>query len=435
MNSYKGVDVIEVSCWGRHVGALAYDPTLDLYVFEYLPQWVQSGIELSPIHMRNRTGPYIFPQLSRNTFYGLPAMIADSLPDDFGNAVIDAWLSEQGINKDEISSLDRLAYAGDRSIGALTFMPSQANVKSPVTAIQIADLVSEARYLLAGKAASSTNTSSALTQLLQVGSSAGGARAKAVVSYNPVTDQIRSAYAPDEAGFEQWILKLDGVGKAADGSENSLDAPSQFTRIEYAYYLMARDAGITMRECRLLNEGPRAHFITRRFDIDDEGERVHLQSLCAMDHLDFRYSDTHSYAQYFNVIRSLGMGPDELAQAFRRMVFNVVTLNRDDHTKNFAFLLAEGGAWSLSPAFDITHAFNPKGRWTQRHQMSVNGKFEGIVLEDFEALGDRYAIPNYASIIKSVFAAVGGWHDYAQKAGVLAATRDRIAKDYAEHRP
>ena len=435
MSSYQPVDIIEVSCWGRPVGALAYDPTLDFFVFEYWPQWVKSGIELSPLHMRNRTGPYFFPNLSRNTFYGLPAMIADSLPDDFGNAVIDAWLSEQGINKNEISSLDRLAYAGNRSLGALTYSPSQPSFESSETALQIADIVSQARQLLAGEVAATESKRAALTQLIQIGSSAGGARAKAVVEYNPATDQLRSGYGPKEPGFQPWILKLDGVSRAADGSENSLDAPSQFTRIEYAYYLMAIDAGITMSECRLLNEGPRAHFITRRFDIDDIGNRIHFQSLCAMDHLDFRYSDTHSYSQYFNVISKLGMGPDELAEAFRRMVFNVVAMNRDDHTKNFAFLLPKDGAWSLSPAFDITHAFNPTGRWTQRHQMSVNGKFDAIRSADFEAIGDSYGIPNYKSIISSVLAVVSGWKGYAEKAGVLPATRDQIAKDFAEHRP
>ncbi len=435
MTPYRPVDVIEVSAWGTPVGALAYDPSLDLYVFEYWPKWVKSSVELSPLHMRNRTGPYFFPHLDRHTFYGLPAMIADSLPDDFGNAVIDAWLSEQGIGKDEISSLDRLAYAGNRALGALIFSPSRSDSENPVTAIQIADIVTEARKLLAGNVAKGERESTALTQLIQVGSSAGGARAKAVVQYNPNTDQLRSQFGPQESDFQPWILKLDGVSKAADGSENSLDAPSQFTRIEYAYYLMAVEAGISMAKCRLLNEGPRAHFITKRFDIDSAGNRIHMQSLCAMDHLDFRFSDTHSYSQYFNVIRKLGMEKEELAEAFRRMVFNVVAMNRDDHTKNFAFLLPRDGSWSLSPAFDVTHAFNPTGRWTQRQQMSVNGKFEGIRISDFEAMGDSYGIPGYKSIISKTLAVVSEWKGFAEKAGVLPATRDQIAKDFADHRP
>ena len=213
MSSYQAVDVIEVSAWGTPVGALAHDPKLDLYVFEYWPKWVKAGVELSPLHMRNRTGPYFFPQLARETFYGLPAMIADSLPDDFGNAVIDAWLAEEGINKDEISSLDRLGYAGKRSLGALTYSPDRPKAGSDVTAIQIADIVSEARLLMAGHVANTESKSAALTQLIQVGSSAGGARAKAVVQYNPETDQLRSGYGTKEVGFQPWILKLDGVSK------------------------------------------------------------------------------------------------------------------------------------------------------------------------------------------------------------------------------
>jgi serine/threonine-protein kinase HipA len=223
------------------------------------------------------------------------------------------------------------------------------------------------------------------------------------------------------------------VSKSADGSINSLDAPTQYTRIEYAYYLMATDAGITMSECQLLTEGPRAHFLTRRFDRDTTGERIHLQSLCAIDHLDFRFHDTHSYAQYFNVIRDLGMGEAELTQAFRRMVFNVVALNRDDHTKNFAFLLPKDGTWLLTPAYDVTHAFNPKGQWTQRHQMSINGKFEHISIEDLNAVGDSQGIPAYKSVIREVISAVERWDVFADKAEVNPETCERIASEIKTH--
>lgn len=427
------VEVIEVRCWGRTVGALAYDPKVDAYVFEYAPQWVATGVELSPLHMPNRAGTYTFPQLSKETFYGLPTMIADALPDDFGNAVIDAWLAEQGVNKTEITSLDRLAYAGERALGALSFHPAQTGLEGPTTAIQLADIVTQARALLAGKVASSGSTHDALSQLIQVGSSAGGARAKAVIQYNPTTGQIRSGYATNEPGFEPWLLKLDGVSSAADGSINSLDAPAQYTRIEYAYYLMAKDAGITMSECQLLLEGPRAHFLTRRFDREISGERIHLQSLCAIDQLDFRFRQTHSYAQYFNVIRSLGMGENELIEAFRRMVFNVVALNRDDHTKNFAFLLPKNGTWGLAPAYDITHAFNPRGQWTQHHQMSINGKFDQITIKDFLAVGDSQAIPAYKSIISEVASAIQNWTRFAKDAGVNPETCQKITSDIEKH--
>ncbi len=435
MASYIPVEVIEVRCWGRTVGALAYDPKSDLNVFEYSPQWVATGIELSPLHMPNRGGTYTFPQLSKQTFYGLPAMVADALPDDFGNAVIDAWLAEQGVNKTEITSLDRLAYAGERALGALSFQPAQSGLEGPTTAIQLADIVTQARTLLAGTIPSSTSTHDALSQLIQVGSSAGGARAKAVIGYNPATGQIRSGYTTNEPGFEPWLLKLDGVSSAADGSINSLDAPAQFTRIEYAYYLMAKDAGITMSECQLLPEGPRAHFLTRRFDRETSGERIHLQSLCAIDQLDFRFRQTHSYAQYFNVIRNLGMGEAELVEAFRRMVFNVFALNRDDHTKNFAFLLSKDEAWRLAPAYDITHAYNPQGRWTQHHQMSINGKFDQITMEDFLAVGDSQAIPAYKSIINEVKSAVSNWEKFAEVADVNSEAGQRITSDIKEHSP
>ena len=435
MSGYIPVDVIEVRCWGRSVGALAYDPKFGLDVFEYFPEWVASGVELSPLHMPNRNGTYIFGQLDKETYFGLPAMIADALPDAFGNAVIDAWLAEQGVDKSEIKSLDRLAYAGERALGALTFHPSQPNLQGPSTAIQIADLVIGARLVLAGQVAKASSTHNVLAQLIQVGSSAGGARAKAIISYNPQTDQFLSGYAPTAPGFEPWLIKLDGTSKAADGSVNSLDTPGQFTRIEYAYYLMAKAAGITMSECRQYREGPRTHFLTRRFDRDGSNERIHMQTLCAMDHLNFRYRDTHSYAQYFNLIRNLGMGMSDLIEAYRRMVFNVVAVNQDDHTKNLAFLLPRQGAWALAPAYDLTHAFNPRGEWTQRHQMSVNMKFDAITLADLYTVGSAQGITGYKSLIKEALAAVGDWEKFADEAGVNKESRGRIAKDMAEHRP
>lgn len=328
-----------------------------------------------------------------------------------------------------------MAYAGERALGALTFHPAQRDLLGPTTAIQIADLVAGTRLVLAGVAARAGSTHDALSQLIQVGSSVGGARAKAVIQYNPDTGQIRSGYAPSESGFEPWLVKLDGTSRSADGSTNSLDAPEQFTRIEFVYYLMARAAGIKMSESRLYPEGSRAHFLTRRFDREVGGERIHLQSLCAIGHLDFRYRDTHSYKQYFDLIRKLGMGESELTQAFRRMVFNVAAVNHDDHTKNLAFFLPREGAWTLAPAYDLTHAFNPTGEWTQRHQMSINLKFDQITLADLYAVGSAQAVPAYRSIIKEIIAAAADWASYADRAGVNEETLKNIAKDIADHRP
>jgi serine/threonine-protein kinase HipA len=432
MSEYVPVDVVEVGIWGRRVGAVALDPSLGVYVFEYLPEWVDSGVQLSPLVVPNQVGTFTFPELDRATFHGLPGLLADALPDAFGNQVIDAWLVSQNIDKRRITTLDRLAYAGERALGALTFHPPARALEAPATAIQIADIVTQARAVIAGQADQMGTTHDTLRQLIQVGSSAGGARAKAVLQYNPATDQVRSAYAEPELGFEPWIMKLDGVTGAADGSVNSLDAALQYTRIEYAYYLMATNAGIAMSESRLLAEGPRAHFMTRRFD-SAGGRRIHMQSLCAIDHLDFRYKNAHSYAQYFDVIRRLGLGEDALTQAYRRMAFNVAAMNRDDHTKNFAFLLPQDGTWTLSPAFDVTHAFNPTGEWTQHHQMSVNGRFDGITLADLYAVADSQGIPAFRKVTEDVLEAVRAWPDFARQAGVDGRTISHIHDQMTEH--
>ena len=435
MPPYVPVDLIEVKIWGRTVGAVALDPTRNVYAFEYLPEWVDSGVQLSPLVTPNQPGAFIFPDLDRATYHGLPGLLADSLPDAFGNAVIDAWLTTQGIDKRVITSLDRLAYAGERALGALTFHPPAQALQTPVTAIQIADIVTQARAVVAGKIAETTSIQQALRELIQVGSSAGGARAKAVILLNPSTFQVRSGYAPVEPGFEPWLMKLDGVTAAADGSVNSLDAPQQYTRIEYAYYLMARAAGVAMAESLLLPEGPRAHFLTRRFDRTTEGARIHMQSLCAIDHLDFRYKNAHSYAQYFDVIRRLGMNDEAIEQAYRRMVFNVAAMNRDDHTKNFAFLLAEGGSWQLAPAYDVTHAFNPTGEWTQHHQMSVNGKFDQISLADLHKVADAQGVAGYRAVTREVLDVVRSWPEFAADADVDRKAVQGIQDQIGAHDP
>jgi serine/threonine-protein kinase HipA len=433
VTTYVSVDLIEVRAWDRPVGAVALDPNLGCYAFEYFTEWVDTGARLSPLVVPNEVGPVVFPQLDRATFYGLPGLLADALPDAFGNAVIDAWLTSQNIDTRQITALDRLAYAGERALGALTFHPPVHALDTPATAIQIADIVTQARDVIAHTIVDADSSHQALRQLIQVGSSAGGARAKAVILLNPSTDQVRSGYAQPEPGFEPWIMKLDGVSAAADGAINSLDAPQQYTRTEYAYYLMARSAGIEMSESRLLAEGPRAHFLTRRFDRDENGGRIHMQSLCAIDHLDFRIKNAHSYAQYFAVIRRLGIDDDAIAQAYRRMVFNVAAMNRDDHTKNFSFLLPKNGVWELSPAFDVTHAFNPSSEWTQHHQMSINGKFDGITLADLYAVADAQGVPGYKKITDEVVAAAGAWPDFGAEAGVDPRTIRSISYQMADH--
>ena len=429
--SYQPIDVVEVRVWGRRIGAVALDPESGWYAFAYTGDWVNTGIELAPLHMPLRTDPYEFPELPRATFYGLPAMLADALPDAFGNALVNAWMAEQGISSENISPLDRLAYAADRAMGALEFRPPARDVETdPPTAVQLADLVLAARLTVRGEFDGDENTHAALQQLIQVGTSAGGARAKAVVAFNPSTFQVRSAYSPATEGFEQWLIKLDGVsGTGMDGRGDRLGDSAPYGRIEYAYSQMAVAAGIEMTPCRLLAEGPRRHFMTRRFDRGPNGERIHAISLCAIAHLDYNMIATHSYDQYLQTVASLGLSPDDRREAYRRMVFNVMSVNRDDHTKNFGFLRSSDGPWRLAPAFDVTHAYRSDSRWMSRHLMAVNGKFENITTEDLYAVGERNDVPGYRRVVRDVQHAVEAWPSFASEAEIDDDTIKIIAGD------
>ncbi len=426
--SYVRTEVIEVRAWGATVGAVTLDPASGYYAFEYDPAWTRRGIELAPLHMPVGPGVFVFPQLPELTYRRLPAMLADSLPDRFGNALVDARLAEEGVATGAITPLDRLAYAGDRAMGALEYHPPVAAGPDHTTAVQLADLVVAARFALRGEFTADETTQEALTQLIQVGTSAGGARAKAVISFNPDTGQVRSGQLEAPAGFEHWLLKLDGV----DGDR--LTETQSYGRIEYAYALMAAEAGVTMAPCRLLEENGRAHFMTRRFDRLSDGGKVHVQTLCALAHLDFNQADTHSYSQYLDVVDRLGLGRDALAQAFRRVVFNVAAANRDDHTKNLAFCCDEDGVWSLAPAYDVNHAHNPVGEWTQRHQMGVNGRFEHITAADLLAVADLFAVPSAKRIVAEVAATVADWPRFAATAEVPEERVATVAADLRRFR-
>jgi serine/threonine-protein kinase HipA len=358
-------------------------------------------------------------------------MLADSLPDRFGNALVDAWMAEQGVMAESITPLDRLAYAADRAMGALEFRPPARDAASePPTAVQLADLVLAARGAVRGEFVDDETTHAALQQLIAVGTSAGGARAKAVVAFNPETFQIDSAYARYTEGFEQWLIKLDGVGGTGmDGHGDDLGQSRGYGCIEYAYSLMARASGLDMMPCQLLAEGPRRHFMTKRFDRGPDGERLHAISLCALAHLDYNLVATHSYDQYLQSVKALGLSNDELAEAYRRMVFNVMAVNNDDHTKNFSFLRRVDSGWRLSPAFDLVHAYNPTNQWISRHLMSVDGKFEGIELADLYAVGERHDVPGYRRIVREVRAGVAGWANFAEEAEVAGESIERIAAD------
>lgn len=350
-------------------------------------------------------------------------MLSDALPDKFGNALIDAALATQGVAKDQVTALDRLAYMGNRGMGALEFKPARGDKKRVSTAIDMSLLVEGARKVLQGKFDGDGETEVAIKNIIQVGISAGGARAKAVIAWNPETEQIRSGQVPVGDGFEHWLLKLDGVGE-----DLALGAGLQYGRIEFAYYLMAIDAGIKMMPSRLLFENGRAHFMTKRYDRYGNTKH-HAQTLCALKELDFNLIGAHSYNQYFETIVGLGLDDLSLQEGFRRMVFNVMAANCDDHTKNFSFLLKESGKWQLAPAYDITHAHNPNNKWLKQHLMSVNGKFSDIHVSDMMAVADLYKIKSAHSIIDDVISAVNRWEYFAQKAKLPKEQIEKIGSD------
>lgn len=424
--AYQPVDVIEVRCWGSRVGAVARDPKSGFYVFEYDGTWADSGIELAPTAMPTATRGrrFVFPTLPPETYHRLPAMVADSLPDDFGNALTTAYLANEGLRSEQITPLDRLAYLGSRGMGALEFRPLRGPRTRKATAIELSELVLAARNALRGDTGSEGALTQTFAHLIAVGTSAGGARAKAVVALNPGTGELRSGQVPADPGFESWLLKFDGVGVDRD-----LGASGHFGRIEYAYHRMAIAAGIEMTECRLWKEGGRAHFMTRRFDRTSSGGRVHTQTLCAMAQLDFRQIGTHDYAQLFLQLDRLGLGVLERAEAYRRMVFNVAAANCDDHTKNVSFVLAQGGQWRLSPAYDVTHAHAPESRWTRQHLMAVNGRTTSITRADLREVGDRFNVPGASALVDQVIEAVDKWLTFADEAGIPEPIAAQVADD------
>lgn len=423
---YNKVDRIDVFIWGQFVGAVALDPKLGFYVFAYDKKFGRSGIELSPIQMplRDTEEPYVFTDLPEITYKRLPAMLADALPDDFGNALIDRYMAGKGIARPQVTTLDRLAYMGKRSMGALEFKPSRGPKTQKPTALKMNLLVTEARNLVRGTMEVDDDTNAALRSIIEVGTSAGGARAKAVVAWNPKTHEIRSGQLDAPVGFEHWLLKFDGMG-----TDKELGVSQDYGRIEYAYYLMATQAGITISESRLLEENGRAHFMTKRFD-REKGSKHHMQSLCAMNHLDYKKKSSNGYEQLFMTIRQLKLGHNTEVEAYRRMVFNVLSRNCDDHTKNITFLLKQGSSWELSPAYDVTFAHNPKGEWTSQHLMSVNGKFKDFNQKDLLAVADRFGIGEAQSIIKSVQSAIKDWPIFAGQAKLNKKVTDKIKQEH-----
>ena len=417
---------IEVRIWGKRAGAVAFDQNLGCYVFEYAPAWRKHRIELAPLMMQvTAASPiYAFPGLSRHSFKGLPGLLADALPDDFGNELIDAWMSQRGIDKNAVTTLDRLAYMGKRGMGAMEFRPAKGSHTESSAPLQMRELVESARKVINADISTDDVAQAALANIIRVGTSAGGARAKAVVAWNPATEEIRSGQFEVDPGFEHWLIKFDGVGKDLE-----LGSSQGYGRIEYAYHLMALAAGIEMSPCRLLIESGRAHFMTKRFDRHNN-QKHHIQTLCAMQHMDYRQRATHAYESLFITAGRLQLSDRENQQLFLRMAFNVAASNCDDHTKNFAFMLQQDKPWQLAPAYDITYAHNPKGEWTYQHLMSINGKFDGVLREDLLAVANRFSVPAAPALIDQVNQAVTRWREFTDLAGLSGEDVSRITENH-----
>lgn len=423
--TFTQTQVLTVRAWGEVVGAVAAGSGR-AYTFEYDPKWVRTGAPLSPILMKPtaRRRLFTFPGLNPDTFQNLPPMLADAAPDRFGNGIIDAVLAREGILPSQVTPLDRLAYVGARAMGALTFTPDTSPSIAP-TALEMNSLVEAARAAVQGNLGDESVATESLTELIQVGTSAGGARAKAVIAWNRATGEIRAGGIEAPEGFEQWLLKFDGVGE-----DHQLGQGQNYGRTEYAYFLMALAAGIQMADSELLEEGGRAHFVTRRFDRPGTaGERLHMQSLCGLAALDFNQVETHDYASLFTVAKELSADSGkQREELFRRMVFNVLASNNDDHTKNHAFLMNEQGTWAPSPAYDITFAYNPVSPWTRKHLMSVNGKFENITRSDFHTVGEKFMVPGYRSLVREVEEAVSAWPDFATESELPKERTEEVQK-------
>ena len=420
------VDTAWVKLWGQTVGAVAWDRERQLGSFEFTPEFARSGLDLAPLTMpiANERRRWSFPSLSRDTYFGLPGLLADALPDEFGHRLIDAWLARQGRAAASFSPVERLCYTGHRAMGALEFEPALGAALEDSVAIDVEQLVALAQTVLDERSKwhgrLGSEDSDALLDILRVGTSAGGGRPKAVIALSDATGEVRSGQLDAPAGFAHWILKFDGV------QGGSLGDPAGYGRVEYAYSRMAQACGIEMSECRLLEEGGRAHFMTRRFDRLEDGARVHLQSLCALAHFDFRMPGATAYEEAFAVARALRLPHPQMEELFRRMVFNVVARNQDDHTKNFAFLMHPDGQWQLSPAFDLTYAYNPEGRWTARHQMSIAGKREDITREDLLSIAKANTIKKGTAIVDAVVETVARWIEFAAAAKVETVMAERI---------
>jgi serine/threonine-protein kinase HipA len=427
------VETAYVKIWGMLVGAVSWDPEKELATFEFDRNFLEKDLDLSPLKMpiadaRSGTAKFEFPTLPKKTFKGLPGMLADSLPDKFGNNIIDVWLARQGRTPESFSPVERLCYTGKRAMGALEFEPIINKSIEQSVPVEVSELVELVQTVTEERSQLRTNldrdAADAILDIIRVGTSAGGNRPKAVIAFNDKTKEVRSGQIDAPNGFDYWVLKFDGI------KDNSLGDPAGYGRIEYAYYKMAMAAGIEMTECRLFEENGRAHFMTKRFDRIGSRRKLHLQSLCAIAHFDFNEPGVYSYEQAFQIMRELRLSYRDAEQLFRRMVFNVVARNQDDHTKNIAFLMDQSGQWRLSPAFDMIYAYNPSGDWTSRHQMSINGKRDDFIKDDLLRVGNEMNIKSSHKIIDEIIEIATKWTDYALIAGLESSQSKSIGKTH-----
>ncbi|MBQ9509703.1 MAG: type II toxin-antitoxin system HipA family toxin [Bacteroidales bacterium] len=409
------VDVARVMMFGMPVGTFRWDGRYEVARFEYDNSFVTRGLEPSPLMMPVREGRvYSFAALNKDTYQGLPGMLADSLPDTYGRALFDKWLALTG--RTSGNPIETLCFLGKRCMGALEFEPAIETANNPDTAFEIDALVDVARNALAEKSQFGVNLNddkkTAIAEILRLGTSAGGQRAKAIIAYNKETGDVRSGQVNAPEGFDYYLIKLDGVSAKTGFRETE-----NYGRLEYSFYKLAKDCGIEMSECSLIEENGRAHFLTKRFDREN-GKKVHMQTLCGLAHYDFRIHKAYSYEQAFSVMRLLRLPYSEAQEMFRRLVFNVVVRNQDDHTKNISFLMGKNGKWRLSPAYDMGYAYKPNGGWTATHQMSVNGKFDEITRKDLLVLAEANNIKGAGMVIDEVCEAATHWGQIAQECGV-----------------
>ncbi len=429
------VDVVEIRIWDKLVGAAMWDETQQLAVFEFDTKFLNTGWDLAPIKMpiNSSNRIYRFPNLRKekdasvDTFKGLPGLLADSLPDRYGNQLINIWLAQQGRPANSMNPVEQLCFIGSRGMGALEFEPAQFRAAKQTFNIEIAGLVQAAQRMLANKESFKTNLNKdeekALQEILKIGTSAGGARPKAVIAYNPKTGEVKSGQTNVPKGFEHWLLKLDGVSDTQFGESDGCG------RVEYAYYLMAKECGIDISKCELIEENGRAHFMTKRFDREENNIKHHVQTFCGIQHFDYNNLHSYSYEQLFQTMRLLHLTYPNAEQMFRRMVFNVLATNCDDHTKNFSFRLKKDEKWELAPAYDVCYSYDPTNIWVSQQTLSINGKRKGITKNDLMTIAKSNTIKKGEKIIESINAVVKNWNDFAFNAIVRDDLRQTIQRN------